>query len=204
MGGGQQQATARYMLTCACNSDMMTSQVVAMKADDEEAVYWALGLLHEIAVQHVGKDEIKATPRLVPTMQHVLASSEAATQKIVLRTAGFLAIKDAEFKRRLLTTPFIERLIVCLSSSENEVAHWSIVLLHDVAMLGVEACRKIMESPEIIHAMYNTITPLIIHAMYNTITTSILVTRKDHDGGVPWSSRNVVPRTAPSVSTLGG
>ena len=127
--------------------------VVAMKADDEEAVYWALGLLHEIAVQHVGKDEIKATPRLVPTMQQVLGASEAATQKIVLRTAGFLAIKDAEFKRRLLVTPFLERLIVCLSSSENEVAHWSIVLLHDVAMLGAEACEKMMESPQIIHAM---------------------------------------------------
>ena len=124
-----------------------------MKVDDNEAVYWALGLLHEIAVQHVGKEQIKSTPRLIATMQHVLGNSEAATQKIVLRTAGFLAIKDVDFKERLLITPFVDRLIVCLGSSETEVAHWAVVLLHDVAMLGPSACIKLMESHNLVAAM---------------------------------------------------
>jgi hypothetical protein len=65
----------------------------------------------------VAESSTQAAPRLIPTIQTVLATSEAATQKIVLRTVGFLAIKDDAFKMQLLTKPFLERPVKRFSNS---------------------------------------------------------------------------------------
>jgi len=127
--------------------------VVALKAEDEELVYYALGVLHEIAVRHVASEAIKAMPRLIATLQNVLTASDASTQKIVLRTIGFLAIKDVEFKVELLAKGMISRLVVCLGSGEEDVSHWAVVLLHDIAMLGVEACHTLLRTPSLIRAL---------------------------------------------------
>eukprot|EP00121_Abeoforma_whisleri_P009815 Awhi_evm1s9035 len=42
----------------------------------------------------VGKQEIRSTPGIVKAFLGVLTSTEASVQKIVLRTLGFLAIRN--------------------------------------------------------------------------------------------------------------
>ena len=47
----------------------------------------------------------------------------------------------------------ISRLVVCLGSGEEDVSHWAVVLLHDIAMLGPEACHTLLQAPSLIRAL---------------------------------------------------
>eukprot|EP01135_Chromosphaera_perkinsii_P002552 Nk52_evm68s224 gene=Nk52_evmTU68s224 len=127
--------------------------VVSLKSDDAELVYWALGLIHELALKDVGKDELRECPGILKAIYGVLNSSEANVQKIVLRTLGFLAIKNDVFKYRVLNSGILSRLVVCLSSGDPDVSHWAIVLIHDLAMYGEVASEKLLKTEGIIAAL---------------------------------------------------
>lgn len=138
------------LLRHVVDSGLVNSIVINLKADDPELVYWSLGLIHELALKEIGKDKIRKAPQILKCLKNVLKSSEAHTQKIVLRTLGFLATQAPEFKDRLPDSGICQRLIVCLTSGDLELAHWAIVLLHDIAMIGKDACHVILETPEFI------------------------------------------------------
>lgn len=73
---------------------------------------------------------------------------------MVLRVVGYLALDDGAFKTTLLGTPgFLERLGVCVGSGHPDVAQWALVILHDVAMLGMGACARVLRSRTCVPAM---------------------------------------------------
>lgn len=127
--------------------------VANFKSEDPEVVYWSLGLIHELALKSIAKDEIRSTPRVVRGFIDVLATSEAPVQKVVLRTLGFLSIKNDNFKTRMLTQPLLERLTICMGSGDTELAHWAVVLLHDIAMLGNDICTQLVGSHGLLSAL---------------------------------------------------
>ena len=133
------------LLDLAVQQGIVPCTVVALNSDEPELVYWALGLLHEIALKQgnvllhtrdstpvfnthcthcslraihlqrkdtllrcapkpdlrawvaclttVAIEQIKSATLLVYNLYKALSSSDAASQKIVLRIIGFLAIK---------------------------------------------------------------------------------------------------------------
>ena len=71
------------------------------------------------------------------TLYQILVSSESSLQRLVLRIYGFLSINDDNFKGKLLNfQPLIKRLSVCLASGDSDLVYWSLVLVHDLAMMG--------------------------------------------------------------------
>jgi hypothetical protein len=56
-----------------------------------------------------------------------------------------LFCQDDEFKLALLEFELPERLGICIGSGDVDVAHWAIVLVHDLAMLGEDACRRLVQ-----------------------------------------------------------
>lgn len=127
--------------------------VSSLKSDDRELVHWALGLLLELTLREIGKEEIKATPRVLRCFLSVLNSSEAAGQKIILRTLGLLALSDEAFKAKLLHSDVPAKLAVCLRSGDLELAHWAVVLLHDLAMAAPDACVTLL-AVEVCHHVH--------------------------------------------------
>ena len=72
-------------------------------------------------------------------------AAEVLTRSLVSPPAPSLA-QDDDFKFELLDFGFPERLGICIGSGDVEVAHWAIVIVHDMAMLGLDACLQIIEA----------------------------------------------------------
>lgn len=103
--------------------------------DDHDLVYWAAALLHEYAVKGVQKPRICETPIIVKSLQNVLLTSESLLQRIILRIISFLCHGNMSFSTALLQcSSLIARLPICFASGDNDVVHWSVVVLHDILM----------------------------------------------------------------------
>lgn len=86
-------------------------------------------------------------------MLAALNTFDASVQKGILRVLGCLALHNDAFKARMLMPAMIARIAGCLTSSDAELANWAVVLIHDLAMLGEQACRVILTSPGVIGAL---------------------------------------------------
>lgn len=51
-----------------------------------------------MALKDVGKDEIRGAPNILKALHAILTSTDANVQTFVLRTLGFLAIRNDDFK----------------------------------------------------------------------------------------------------------
>eukprot|EP00123_Amoebidium_parasiticum_P017132 comp23721_c0_seq1/m.40852 comp23721_c0_seq1/g.40852 ORF comp23721_c0_seq1/g.40852 comp23721_c0_seq1/m.40852 type:complete len:1427 (-) comp23721_c0_seq1:80-4360(-) len=119
--------------------------VVCLKSEDVELVWWALGLIHELALKDVGKDEIRKAHGLVKALLQVLGSSESNALIYVLRTLGFLAIRNDEFKMEILQSAILDHVLNNLSSTNPDIVYWAVVLMHDLAMCGDKAAIKMLK-----------------------------------------------------------
>ncbi|XP_066278423.1 uncharacterized protein [Branchiostoma lanceolatum] len=135
--------------------------VGSVRAEDPELVYWAVAIIHEFAINDLYKETICSIPRLLYSLQKVLAASEANLQRLVLRVICFLCLHNDTFKNRVLSNGNIsERLSVCLSSGDKDVVHWALVLTHDLAMIGKSAVAQLVENSP---GLLSSLKPLVKH-----------------------------------------
>ncbi|XP_035674331.1 uncharacterized protein LOC118414406 [Branchiostoma floridae] len=135
--------------------------VGSVRAEDPELVYWAVAVIHEFAINDLYKETICSIPRLLYSLQKVLAASEANLQRLVLRVICFLCLHNDDFKKKVLSNGNIsERLSVCLSSGDKDVVHWALVLTHDLAMIGKSAVAQLVESSP---GLLSSLKPLVKH-----------------------------------------
>lgn len=105
--------------------------------ENRELIYWAVGLLHEFVALNVGLSEICAIPILLKYLHRVLISSEASTQRLVLRVLRFLCESSEDFKAKIVHNKrLLARLPTCLASGDHDVTSWSLYLVHDIAKSG--------------------------------------------------------------------
>lgn len=100
----------------------------------------------------VARKEIREAPKVVPGFLAALNMFDASVQKGILRVLGCLALHDDAFKRRMLLPAMITRVAACLTSADIELANWAVVLIHDLAMLGEDACRVILQASAVVGA----------------------------------------------------
>jgi hypothetical protein len=96
---------------------------------------------------------IREAPRVTSAFLTALNTFDANVQKGILRVLGCLALHDDDFKRRLLKQGMISRIASCLTSADEELANWAIVLIHDLAMLGEDACRSVLHASNVVSAL---------------------------------------------------
>eukprot|EP01134_Creolimax_fragrantissima_P007830 CFRG7830T1 len=144
-------------LRTAVQEGILSPAAVCLKADDQELVYWALGLIHELAVKDVAKSEIQKYPGILKIFYSVLVNNEPNVQIFVLRTLGFLAIKDDIFKEKILKSQIPEHLLLNLSSSIADAVYWAVVLIHDLAMCGEAAATRLLSLDGLIPALVTVV-----------------------------------------------
>ncbi|XP_033109780.1 uncharacterized protein LOC117111027 isoform X2 [Anneissia japonica] len=140
------QRETRHGLQQIARCGILIPAVACLKSDDAELVYWAAALIHEFSVADVLRNEICQIPFLIESLQKALQTGgEAPLQRLILRVICFLALHNDHFKLSLINQKgLIERIPVCLASGEKEVIHWSLVLVHDIAMIGKKALENLL------------------------------------------------------------
>eukprot|EP00124_Ichthyophonus_hoferi_P004695 Ihof_evm1s551 gene=Ihof_evmTU1s551 len=131
--------------------------VLCLKSDDAELVWWALGLIHELALKDIGKEEIRKSHGVLKAFLQVLTSTESNALIYVLRTLGFLAIRNDEFKMEILNSPILDHVLNNMNFSNTDIVYWTVVLLHDLAMSGEKAATKLLQLDTLIPALVNIV-----------------------------------------------
>lgn len=120
--------------------------IACFKSDNRELVYWAVGLIHEFAINNVAIEEICSVPILLKSLYSVLVSSEAAVQRLVLRVLRYLSESSEEFKLAVIHyKQLLARLPICLASGDEDLVSWSLFLIHDIAKTGAEAIELLLQ-----------------------------------------------------------
>jgi hypothetical protein len=105
--------------------------------------YLALGLMLVSAA--VAKVDLQAMPKLLSAFHHAMNVFETNVQKVVLRAVGSLCLRNDAFKHRVLNSDIVQRICTCLNSSDDDLSNWAVVVIHDLCMLGPQACKRIVE-----------------------------------------------------------
>ena len=106
-------------------------------SDNSELIYWAVGLIHEFAINNVAVEEICNIPILMKSLHSVLVSSEATQQRLILRVLRYLSSSSQEFRLSVLHyKQLLARLPVCLASGDEDLVTSSLILIHDIAKSG--------------------------------------------------------------------
>ncbi|RDD40548.1 RING finger and SPRY domain-containing protein 1 [Trichoplax sp. H2] len=149
--------------------------IMYFTADDEEARYWAATLIHEFVCNDIYRKEISCIPTLMKSCRHALSKSDSGIQKIILRICSFLVMKDDQFYKKILECKgFLNRLPICLASSDYEVAHWTLALVHDLAMIDKEVSAYILNAMDgfitcFTESLMNREDRTIIHLIAETL-----------------------------------
>ncbi|EDV22738.1 uncharacterized protein TRIADDRAFT_58620 [Trichoplax adhaerens] len=149
--------------------------IMYFTADDEEARYWAATLIHEFVCNDIYRKEISCIPTLMKSCRHALSKSDSGIQKIILKICSFLVMKDDQFYKKILECKgFLNRLPICLASSDYEVAHWTLALVHDLAMIGKEVSAYILNAMDgfitcFTESLMNREDRTIIHLIAETL-----------------------------------
>ena len=179
---GVDRNAVRALLETASRGGLVPAAVAALRSKDPELGYFAAGVLHELA-HHKVDAGLKRVPRLVQTVHRTLLDSGAGTQNLLLRVVGYLALRDDDFKLELLRVGLCARLLVCIVSGDVTLAHWAIVLLHDIAMLGKEACSHIAALPGCFPALQKLAARGSQYALLVAETIGFICSERELRGG---------------------
>ncbi|KNE66095.1 hypothetical protein AMAG_10353 [Allomyces macrogynus ATCC 38327] len=101
----------------------------AIRTEDLELTYWATGLVRELALKDVFRDELRRAHGLARSLVHLVSTQDLPLTKIVLLILKFLGLRQVDYQRDIVA------LGVALA------------LLHDLASVP-EANRAILEARE--------------------------------------------------------
>ena len=112
--------------------------LISLSVENNELVYWAVGLIHEFSVNNVALEEICGVPILLKSLYSVLVSNDASVQRLVFRVLRYLSDSSEEFKMSVIHhKQLLARLPVCLASGDEDLVSWSLFLVHDIAKTGL-------------------------------------------------------------------
>ncbi|EDQ90664.1 uncharacterized protein MONBRDRAFT_31870 [Monosiga brevicollis MX1] len=127
--------------------------VGSLRSDDHDQAYWALGIIYEMTSHGVAIAQLQRMPKIMQAFLNVLNAFEATIQRVILRAIGSLALRNSDFKWRILHSGLGFRICECLTSGDEDLANWAVVVAHDLTMLGKDACHQLVEHGRLIRAL---------------------------------------------------
>ena len=89
---------------------------------------------------------LRKAPRLLKALHVVLTTFEANVQHIALRVLASLCTNNYAFKEQVAKHPILTRIVYSLSSSNHEVSHWGVSLVHDIANTGRPSTDRLVRT----------------------------------------------------------
>jgi hypothetical protein len=109
-------------------------------------------------MKDIQRKAAREIPGLIRTLNIVLSNHDSQYQKLILRIFSILAVKNVDFKNKLLaSTGVLKRLPVCLASGDDELSYWAVILVHDLLMTGENAVTRILDVANVV----KPIVPLV-------------------------------------------
>ncbi|ORZ37805.1 hypothetical protein BCR44DRAFT_73254 [Catenaria anguillulae PL171] len=145
-------AVAQSALLSLAPFNLVSLLSAALRQEDPELVYWALGVVHECAVKDAFRAEMRAADPLIRSVAKLVDPSvDLGATKLALRVLKFLGLRDHKFHRELVDSyALVGRVMTCMSvvdeqdvrEPDNEddddalgqdTRYWALTLLHDLA-----------------------------------------------------------------------
>eukprot|EP00049_Salpingoeca_infusionum_P004449 m.79518 g.79518 ORF g.79518 m.79518 type:complete len:1946 (-) comp12571_c0_seq1:272-6109(-) len=145
-----------------------------LTSQDKSIQYWSLGLLCDLVQNPNFTDRVRSAPRVFQCFLVALNAFEASVQRVVLQVLGTLANNSTSFKQGMMLSPLCDRIVQCLSSSHHDVSAWAIVIVHDLALLGNDACAKLLGIKGLMHGLNVTLQRDEVACRYVAETLGLL------------------------------
>ncbi|KAI7904924.1 uncharacterized protein BX663DRAFT_501050 [Cokeromyces recurvatus] len=118
-----------------------------LRGDDVELIYWAAGLMHEFVLKDIAADKFREIKGIHTIMAGLLSAEEMYISRVILRTIKFMAYGQDKFRREMVRSGMVKKIMRCLSLDDEDVRYWSILCIHVVAG-QVESHEDIITAPE--------------------------------------------------------
>ncbi|KAJ3365946.1 hypothetical protein GGF32_007446 [Allomyces javanicus] len=119
----------------------------AIRTEDLELTYWATGLVRELALKDVFRDELRRAHGLARSLVHLVSTQDLPLTKIVLLILKFLGLRQVEYQREIVALGVVPKAMACLVVGDEDCEYWALALLHDLASVP-EANSAILEARE--------------------------------------------------------
>ncbi|KAI9480390.1 MAG: hypothetical protein EXX96DRAFT_562409 [Benjaminiella poitrasii] len=104
-----------------------------LRGDDVELIYWAAGLMHEFVLKDVAADQFREIKGIHAIMAGLLSAEEMYISRVILRTIKFMAFGQDKFRREMVRSGMVKKIMRCLSLDDEDVRYWTILCIHVVA-----------------------------------------------------------------------
>ena len=107
--------------------------------EEENIIQLSAIIIHHFCCFDIDVRNLSKIPGIIKILLTVLNSNEANIQKTILRIFNYLCVSSTTFSKKVLNEKaLLKRLSVCLASGNKEVVQGSLMLLHDLAMPGMQ------------------------------------------------------------------
>ncbi|KAI7867038.1 hypothetical protein BDF14DRAFT_1807873 [Spinellus fusiger] len=135
---------------------------MCLRGEDVELIYWASGLMHEFVMKDVAADEFRKIKGVHTILASLLSAEEIYISRIVLRTVKFMAYGQEKFRKDIIRSGMVKKIMHCLTLEDDDVRYWAILCLQVVAG-QVESHEEIVNAPEF-ELMLQLAVPRKVHA----------------------------------------
>jgi hypothetical protein len=135
--------------------------LVSLFSEDTDLALVSLHLIQIMAAVDVARPQLRMALRFIPCAIKLLGSTPATTQQVILQILGTLCIGDDEYKAKLVHHQLHEKLHICMKSSLPTLSQVALFILHDLAMVGEEACMQISETKNLFRSLAGMISPIV-------------------------------------------
>ncbi|KAI8639010.1 hypothetical protein BD408DRAFT_485133 [Parasitella parasitica] len=118
-----------------------------LRGDDVELIYWAAGLMHEFVLKDVAADKFRKIKGIHAILASLLSAEEMYISRVILRTIKFMAFGQEKFRREMVRSGMVKKIMHCLSLDDDDVRYWAILCIHVVAG-QVESHQDIISAAE--------------------------------------------------------
>ncbi|CAO3652222.1 unnamed protein product [Mucor fragilis] len=144
-----------------------------LRGDDVELIYWAAGLMHEFVLKDVAADKFRDIKGIHAILASLLSAEEMYISRVILRTIKFMAFGQEKFRREMVRSGMVKKIMHCLSLDDEDVRYWAILCIHVVAG-QVEAHEDIISAPEFEVLLELALSPKIKVAIFVSDVLSLI------------------------------
>lgn len=144
-----------------------------LRGDDVELIYWAAGLMHEFVLKDVAADKFRDIKGIHAILASLLSAEEMYISRVILRTIKFMAFGQEKFRREMVRSGMVKKIMHCLSLDDEDVRYWAILCIHVVAG-QVEAHEDIVSAPEFEILLELALSPKIKVAIFVSDVLSLI------------------------------
>lgn len=163
------QNLSKPFVAAICMHGVVPVLLSAIQTEDTNLILVSLHLVQLIVALDVARDEFRGAMRFTEDLIHLLSSTPAGTQQVILQILGTLTLEQEDYRWRLVRSGIGAKLAVSMRSSVPPVAQVSLFILHDLSMLGEEACVVLGSSMPVWEALASYL------AQPHTVTLTVKV-----------------------------